>query len=67
LNESLAESLSVDSTKEVVEVLDQNLSTTKINKTWAYESKKKFQLFWATKLPWAKLQVGSNVLMHIVK
>jgi hypothetical protein len=36
----LVEYPSVDSTKEAVEVLNQNLSTPKINKIWAYESKK---------------------------
>jgi hypothetical protein len=38
----LVESPSVDSTNEVVEVLGHNLLTLKINKTWAYESKRKF-------------------------
>jgi hypothetical protein len=41
-NESLVESPSFDSTDEVVEVLDQNLSPQKIRKNWAYESKRKF-------------------------
>jgi hypothetical protein len=54
-NESPTKSLNLDSTKEVVEVLDQNLSPPKINKTWAYESKRKFQVSWATKLPWVDL------------
>lgn len=31
------ESPSVDSTKEAMEVLDQNFSPPKINKIWAYE------------------------------
>jgi len=43
-NEFPTKSLSVNSTKEVVEVLDQNLLPPKINKTRAYESKKKFQV-----------------------
>jgi len=33
----LVESPSVDSTKEAMEVLDQNFSPPKINKIWAYE------------------------------
>ncbi len=41
-NESPIKSSSIDSTKEVVEVLDQNLSPPKINKTRTYESKRKF-------------------------
>jgi len=54
-NESQAKSPSVDSTKEMVEVFYQNLSPPKINKTWAYQSKRKFQVSWATKLPWVDL------------
>jgi len=42
LNGILVESPNVDSTNEVVEVLGHNLLTLKINKTWAYESKRKF-------------------------
>jgi hypothetical protein len=65
-NESPIKSPSVDSTKEVVELLDHNLSTLNINKTWAYESKRKFQVFWVAKLPWVELHVGSYGFMHIV-
>jgi len=67
LNEFPTKSLSVNFTKEVVEVLDQNLSPPKINKTRAYESKKKFQVSWATKLPWVDLWVESNGFVHIIK
>ncbi len=52
----------VDLVKEVVEVLDQNLSPPIINKTRAYESKQKFQVFWATKLPWVSCMWGLIVL-----
>ncbi len=46
-NEFPTKSLRVNSTKEVVEVLDQNLSPPKINKTRGYESKKKsFKFLW---------------------
>jgi len=51
----------------VVEVLDQNLSPPKINKTWAYESKRKFQVSWATKLPCVDLQEEFDDFVHIVK
>ncbi len=67
LNEPPAKSLNVDSTKEVVEVLDQNLSPPKINKTQAYESKRKFQVSQVTKLLWVDLRVESNGFVHIVK
>jgi hypothetical protein len=33
-----------------------SMSPSEVNKTQAYESKRKFQVSWATKLPWAKLQ-----------
>jgi hypothetical protein len=52
----------VDSIKQVVEALDQNLSPQRINKTRAYESKQRFQVSWATKLPWVSCMWGLMVL-----
>jgi len=39
----------------------------KLNKTREYESKRKFQVSWATKLPWSKLQMGVDGCVHLVK
>jgi hypothetical protein len=55
LDVSSIESPNVDSTKEAMEVLDQNLSPPKINKIWAYESKRKFQVSCSAKLLWVEL------------
>jgi hypothetical protein len=33
----------------------------------AYEAKLKFQVSWAAKLPWAKLQLGFTSGVHVVK
>ncbi len=42
---------------ELQKGFDQSsMSPLEVNKTQAYESKRKFQVSWATKLPWAELQ-----------
>jgi hypothetical protein len=43
------------------------MSPLEVNKTHAYEPKRKFQVSWAIKLPWVEFQVGSNGCVHRVK
>jgi len=43
------------------------MSSLEVNKTHAYESKRKFQVSWAVKLPWVEFQVGSDGCVHRVK
>ncbi len=53
---------SVERPRVLVEVLEQ-----KVNKTLDYESKRKFQVSWAAKLPWVELQMGVDGCVHLVK
>ncbi len=51
-------------------LLEKGLHTVKSKprvKKWNYDTTKKFQDSWATKLPWAKLYVRSNGSLHTVK
>jgi hypothetical protein len=53
---------SMERPQSLIKILEQ-----KVNKTCEYDSKRKFQVSWASELLYSKLQIGVDGCVHLVK